>query len=334
MFESFFGNEAQQYAYYSVPQLLFTDYKFKALSCESKLLYAFLLDRAGLSSKNGWLDNDGKVYVYFKLDELCEKLNIGKDKAIKVFNELDEKKGIGLICRKKQGQGKPTKIYVNNFTKFNEDSSDFGSNEPQTSENQKSGKSKNNSEVKTSEKPKSKNLKSRSLEYGNSEVLIDNHPNRINLSESSLSINQNNAPETDLRTDLLKDKIDMIDFKTEKEKVFEQIEGEYILSVKNKAEMTCYDREELEELVELIAWTNLTPIKVVKINGVNIDTNIVKNQFSKLDEGHILYVLECLKENTTKIKNRRNYLLTCIYNAPTSIDGYYRNLVNHDLYGG
>lgn len=70
-------------------------------------------------------------------EKLCEKLNIGNKKAVKIFAELDEEKGIGLISRKKQGQGKPTKIYVMNFTKFIENS-DFNDDQGQTSENQKS----------------------------------------------------------------------------------------------------------------------------------------------------------------------------------------------------
>ena len=164
-FENFYGNEAEQYAYYSVPKPFFTDSKFKYMSSDSKLLYSFLLDRASLSVKNNWIDDDGKVYVYFKLDELCERLNIGKEKAVKLFNELDrEKGGIGLIKRKKQGQGKPTKIYVMNFMKmmYKSSNSDVGSDYFQTSEKPKSEKYTSKSEVKTSENQKSRRRKIRS----------------------------------------------------------------------------------------------------------------------------------------------------------------------------
>ena len=100
MFPYLTGKEADKYQFYKVPQLLFTDDKFIELSCESKLLYGILLDRCGLSRKNKWFDNDGKIYVFLRQDEACEKLRIGKDKAIKTFNELEK---IGLILRKKQG---------------------------------------------------------------------------------------------------------------------------------------------------------------------------------------------------------------------------------------
>ncbi len=100
MFDFFYGNEAEQYQFYRVPQALFTNEKFSKISCESKLLYGFLLDRCGLSRKSKWYDEDGKLYVFFKQEEAIEKLNIGKNKAVKIFDELEQ---TGLIIRKKQG---------------------------------------------------------------------------------------------------------------------------------------------------------------------------------------------------------------------------------------
>lgn len=80
----------------------------------SKITLWFLIDRTSLSVKNNWLDKSGNVFVYFTLEEAKEKLNIGTGKSVKIFDELEQ---IGLIIRKKQGQGNPTKIYVMNFTK-------------------------------------------------------------------------------------------------------------------------------------------------------------------------------------------------------------------------
>ena len=114
MFDFFYGSDSEQYQFYRVPQVLFTDDRFKSISCEAKLLYGFLLDRTSLSKKSKWVDADGKTYVFYKQANAQESLNIGKDKAVKIFVELEK---IGLIIRKKQGQGKPTKIYVMNFSK-------------------------------------------------------------------------------------------------------------------------------------------------------------------------------------------------------------------------
>ena len=114
MFDFFYGSDSEQYQFYRVPQVLFTDDRFKSISCEAKLLYGFLLYRTSLSKKSKWVDADGKTYVFYKQENAQESLNIGKDKAVKIFVELEK---IGLIIRKKQGQGKPTKIYVMNFSK-------------------------------------------------------------------------------------------------------------------------------------------------------------------------------------------------------------------------
>lgn len=75
-----------------------------------------LLDRMGLSAKNNWYDDHGRVYIYYTVDEICEDMCCGRDKAMKLLAELDKKKGIGLVERVKQGQGRPTKLYVKRFT--------------------------------------------------------------------------------------------------------------------------------------------------------------------------------------------------------------------------
>ena len=87
------------------------------MSTDAKLLYGLLLDRMGLSAKNGWYDDMGRVFIYYTLDEIQEDLNCGHEKAVRLLAELDTgKKGFGLIERVKQGQGRPTKIYVKRFT--------------------------------------------------------------------------------------------------------------------------------------------------------------------------------------------------------------------------
>ena len=83
---------------------------------EAKVLYGLMLDRMGLSVRNGWLDDEGRVYIYFTLDDALAMLGCGKDKAVRLFKELDVSGGIGLIERRKQGQGRPARIYVKNFT--------------------------------------------------------------------------------------------------------------------------------------------------------------------------------------------------------------------------
>ena len=111
----YYGTEAEQYSFYRVPKTLLTDPRFKSVSIEAKVLYGLLLDRMGLSVKNGWMDKDRRVYIYFTQEDAMALMSCGKDKATRLFRELDQN-GIGLIERKKQGQGRPARIYVKNFT--------------------------------------------------------------------------------------------------------------------------------------------------------------------------------------------------------------------------
>ena len=114
-FEYFYGRQCEQYAFYRIPKLLFTDSRFETLSTDAKLLYGMMIDRMELSLKNGWIDEQGRIYLYFTIDEIKEKLNCGNDKAVKLLRELDSETGIGLLENVRQGLGKPNRIYVKNF---------------------------------------------------------------------------------------------------------------------------------------------------------------------------------------------------------------------------
>lgn len=109
----FYGAQADQFAFYRIPKALFTDERFKSISAEAKILYGILLDRMSLSRKNGWLDEQGRVFIIFTLEEVMEAIGCADQKATKLLNELDSK--AGLIERKRQGLGKPNLIFVKNF---------------------------------------------------------------------------------------------------------------------------------------------------------------------------------------------------------------------------
>ena len=111
----FYGKEADQYSFYKIPKLLFTDNHFKKVSVEAKVLYGLMLDRMSLSVKNQWLDGEGRAYIYFSLEDIMEALGCSNKKAISIMKELDADAGIGLIEKRRQGQGKPTMIYVKQF---------------------------------------------------------------------------------------------------------------------------------------------------------------------------------------------------------------------------
>ncbi len=114
-FDYFYGRDTDAYQFIKIPLVFFESEIFSDLSIEAKVLYSFLLSRAGLSFKNNWLDEKRRVYIIFTLEEVMEKLTCGSEKAVKLFTELDARTGIGLIERKRRGQGKPSIIYVKDF---------------------------------------------------------------------------------------------------------------------------------------------------------------------------------------------------------------------------
>jgi len=116
-YDYYYGDERNQFSFYRIPRQLVAGDSFKRLSTDAKLLYGLLLNRMGLSAKNGWYDERGRVFIYYTLDEIQEDMNCGHDKATKLLVELDSgKNGFGLIERIRQGQGRPTKIYVKRCT--------------------------------------------------------------------------------------------------------------------------------------------------------------------------------------------------------------------------
>ena len=114
-FEYFYNDDSDQYSFYRIPKLLFTEEYFSSLSCEAKVLYGLMLDRMSLSLKNKWFDEQNRAYIIFTIEDVMELLNCKSQKAVKIMKELDAEEGIGLIEKIRQGFGKPNIIYVKNF---------------------------------------------------------------------------------------------------------------------------------------------------------------------------------------------------------------------------
>lgn len=93
------------------------------------------------------------------------------------------------------------------------------------------------------------------------------------------------------------------------------------------------DREQLDEIAELIVDTVCSARKTIRIAGDDYPAEVVKSRFMKLDSFHVQYVMDCMRENTTYVRNIKKYLLAALYNAPSTISNYYSSLVQHDMYG-
>jgi hypothetical protein len=111
-FDYFYGNQAEQFSFYKIPKMLFTDEKFRVLSTDAKIVYGILLDRMNLSMRNQWLDEQGRVYIIFTIQELMDCIGCKNQKACQLMAELKE---VSLIETKRQGRGSPNLIYVRNF---------------------------------------------------------------------------------------------------------------------------------------------------------------------------------------------------------------------------
>ena len=109
----FYGQSGELFSYFRIPKALFQDHRFRQLSTDARTLYGILLDRMSLSVKNGWLDEQGRVYIIYTVREVQESLCCAEHKAVKLFRELED---TDLIERKRRGLGRPSLIYVKDFS--------------------------------------------------------------------------------------------------------------------------------------------------------------------------------------------------------------------------
>ena len=126
----FYGQTGELFSFYRIPKALFQEQRFQSLSTDAKTLYGILLDRMSLSAKNGWLDEQNRVFIIFTIEDVKRSLCCADNKATKLLRELEE---FGLIERKRRGLGRPSLVYVKNF------SADSSKTRFQNRENHESG---------------------------------------------------------------------------------------------------------------------------------------------------------------------------------------------------
>ena len=325
-FDYFRGMEAEQYTFYRIPKVLFTAECFRSLSCEAKVLYGLLLDRMGLSIKNRWFDEEDRVYIIFTVEELAELLNCGTQKVVRLLKELDVKSGIGLIEKKRLGLGKPNVIYVKNFMIQELTRAEKQDLEAETLENTLNGENHNSRNVNITIQESAKS------QFKNSE----NHHSRIVKSDiPEYPKSQSNNTEY---SDIEHNENQSIDLSEgdvmERKKHYRNMVQEQIY-YKSLIQNPRYQKNEVDELVELTVEVLMLPDdRMIWIAGDEKPAILVKDRFQMLNDAHFEYVLDSMKRNTGKVQNVKNYLLTSLYNAPLTMEHYYRLAVNHDLYGG
>ena len=282
MYDYFYEESADNFSFYRIPKQLFTDKRFAEISTESKVLYGLLLDRVSLSRENGWKDDEGRVYVIFTINAVCEAMNCSNKSAVRYLAELES---ADLIERVKQKLCKPDLIYVMNFSVVN----DLHLRE---CNNYTHGSVKSTS-------PEVNNLHSNytnnnNTDFNNTNLILSGDEDRMGY-------------EAYLREQLC------IDY----------LYQEYP-----------HEQEILDGILELILDVVCSKRNTIVIAGDEKSINLVKSRFMKLNMEHIRYVMNCMQENTTKIRSIKQYLLAALYNAPATIDSYYRAEVNHDMAEG
>jgi len=108
----FYQQESETFTFLRVPKALFDNPRYKGLSGDCILLYSVMLDRVGLSRKNHWTDKQGRLYIYFTIDEIIGTFGHAREKAVRLLSQLCY---YGLVEKKRQGQGKPNILYPKKF---------------------------------------------------------------------------------------------------------------------------------------------------------------------------------------------------------------------------
>ena len=280
----FYGQAGELFSFFRIPKALFQEQRFQNLSTDAKTLYGILLDRKSLSVKNEWFDKKGRVFIIFTIEDVKRTLRCADNKATKLLRELEN---FGLIERKRRGLGKPSLVYVKNF------SSESSKESVKNRDNDDSCGSK----IACQDPVKSRGIKKK---------------------ENKTEMNNTNL--------ILSDE-------SEKMKNRELLEEYFSHSLEMDPLLRLYpdDEDTLYQIVNLLVDTCATNRKLLHIAGDDKPAEVVRSRFMKLNADHIRFVLKCLAENSSPIRNMKQYLLASLYNAPTTMQLSYQNQTNHDL---
>ncbi len=451
-FDYYYGSQADQFSFIRIPRVLIKDPAFASLSVYAKMLYSVLLDRMSLSSKNGWFDEENRVYIVYPVTEAQEDLGIGKKKAMEVIAELVE---FGLLEKKRRGQGLPSLLYVKSFM-TGIDNSRRGEADSAHSEvpEQKSQSSKQPGDIEQATQsmdlgehdvakqtplvvaPGETEVSGSILQATYTEdpevpdmtlqkpVLYSSEsaqPSSVGLTyaaETALSAEESRKADYSVQYGLAGSEVPKRTLQEVPESTLPEVSKPALLEVPKSAplmsktdnnytyrsylshlinagatkpiekvdgkrrdgnaavenspkgergdsapdcsgkdiQMTeaqriqayraliydnihyddlCrahrFDRERIDGIVDLILETVLGKDEYVRIASNCYPAEIVRSRFLKLGYEHIEYILDCLDSNTTKVKNIKKYLLAVLFNAPSTMKGYYQAEVNHDM---
>ena len=397
-FNYYYGSQADQFSFIRIPRVILTEEVFSEVSLHAKVLYAVLLDRMSLSRKNGWLDDENRVFIIYQIGEIQEDLGFTRRKAMELLSELEK---FGLLEKKRRGHGLPNILYVKSFmtgiapgktaspsavsaaspaaesgdsvrgtgiitsvrpsrksggtrrgtsgrlvpgtTLSNAVTSDRGSTESRSDEICTSASENHlsrSAEIRTrevqnpslqevqicasQEVQKSAPLKSKT-EINQTER---NHikSNRISGPDTQIRDYESGHPDWEMRSDEKRSENSDYNLSEEyRELIIDNLSFGELLKVHP------YDHELLWGILDLILETVLSRNEYTLIASDMYPTELVRSKFLKLGYWHIEYVLNSLDANTTKVRNIKKYLLAALFNAPSTIEGYYKTKINYDM---
>jgi len=347
-FDYYYGSEADQFSFFRLPKVLIRDKRFKNISSDAKILYGILLDRMSLSIKNRWLDDSNRVYIIFTIAEIMEEFDCSERKAIELMAELDQKSGIGLIEKKRQGLGRPNLIYVKNFVAAEETDSESEKNESVEMEgevlqfqNCRNVQVKNcrNVQVKNCENVQDQNCRNVQVKNcGNMQdqncenVQIQNCTNgQVNYTNNNYTDNNDtDYSETESIYPINQIDTDEMDVTALYRKiVMNNISYEHLCTI-----LSAGKKAMLNEIVELMVEVMAVNRRSLRIAGAEYPYQLVKNRFMCINQYHVEYVLDCMDQTSSKIGNIKSYMLTSLFNATATMDTYYTAAVHHDMVDG
>lgn len=332
----------EKYKLYRTFRMIITDKRFFTLSSDAKILYELMVDRTMVSIENGWFDDNERVFIIYTLDEMSQKFNCSKTTCTKVMNELQK---IGLIEKKRRGQGKPSIIYVKNIMtvesaqqvenvsdsnrewntmpfveyenlSFKNDNNTYSRNENFNNQELHNLaftplKERENDNICDSKITEIESLKSQKL------VCNNNNINNNTCINNIYPINQSNHQSRDGRIDRtfiqeLKENIDYDDC------------------------CVMYKRSEVDNVINLAYDLVATSDDIIRIGNKSYPRAYVRQILLTLNSSKVGFLIEKMEKIGTdgNIRNPKKYLQSCIFSTALNYDFEWKEFFNRTYYGG
>lgn len=347
------GNEVNQFIHIQVPMDLVVADCFSNLSGDAKILYGLLLNRTGLSIRNGWEDDKGRTYIYYTIKDVMADMHITHSKASRLFSELtnivvigkdeDEKDIYFGLVEKVRCLNKPSRIYVHKVDEVRQfieniasvqDCSDAYAEEKtftqigqrvdeEVSEAAKiqvvSKIGRRSSQKQDDGHPIDRTTVISRIGQPSSQKQDENNKYINNNNLSNNNSNQSFADESNLQDDVM-ERMDIT-----RALIKDNIEYQNILIE------TRHSQKKIDELIEIMVEACVL-MGDVEISGTRIPHQLIQSRFEKYDKYTMIAVLDSLSANTTDVRNVKKYLLATLFNAPITMSNQIDLAVMHNLY--